>query len=297
MSVALLRQLSWPELRHHPWRNAAALLAVMLGVALAFSVHLINASALAEFAQRGALGQRRARPRAARPRAAASTRRCTARVATQPRVALASPVRRGRDARASTPTAARVPLRVRRHRCARRRARSRRRCCRVPRRSADRFAVLDPGAVFLNAAARSVGSARRERRCACRPARGWRDAAHRRHASPPAAPPLAVMDIAGAQDVLRPRRPAQPHRRAPARPAPIAQRVARTRCSCRPACAPPSRAKPAQRVANVSRAYRVNLTVLALVALFTGAFLVFSILALSRRAARAAVRAARRARA
>jgi putative ABC transport system permease protein len=33
--IALLRQLSWPELRHHPWRNAAALVAVMLGVALA----------------------------------------------------------------------------------------------------------------------------------------------------------------------------------------------------------------------------------------------------------------------
>ena len=27
--IALLRQLSWPELRHHPWRNAAALVAVM----------------------------------------------------------------------------------------------------------------------------------------------------------------------------------------------------------------------------------------------------------------------------
>ena len=36
-----------------------------------------------------------------------------------------------------------------------------------------------------------------------------------------------------------------------------------------------------QRVSNVSRAYRVNLTVLALVALFTGAFLVFSVLSLS----------------
>jgi putative ABC transport system permease protein len=34
-------------------------------------------------------------------------------------------------------------------------------------------------------------------------------------------------------------------------------------------------------VSNLSRAYRVNLTVLALVALFTGAFLVFSVLALS----------------
>src|SRR5436305_219352 len=45
--IELLRRLSWPELRHHPWRHAAALVAVMLGVALAFSVHLINASALA----------------------------------------------------------------------------------------------------------------------------------------------------------------------------------------------------------------------------------------------------------
>ena len=48
-------------------------------------------------------------------------------------------------------------------------------------------------------------------------------------------------------------------------------------------------------MSNLSRAYRVNLTVLALVALFTGAFLVFSVLALERRQARAAVRAARRA--
>src|SRR5687767_6074386 len=45
----LLRTFSWQELRHHPWRNAAAVLAVTLGVALAFSVHLINASALSEF--------------------------------------------------------------------------------------------------------------------------------------------------------------------------------------------------------------------------------------------------------
>src|SRR3990172_12118521 len=47
----LLKTFSWQELRHHPWRNAAAVVAVMLGVALAFSVHLINASALDEFSQ------------------------------------------------------------------------------------------------------------------------------------------------------------------------------------------------------------------------------------------------------
>src|SRR6187402_589699 len=48
---ALLSSFSWRELQHHPWRNAAAMAAVMLGVALAFSVQLINASALSEFSQ------------------------------------------------------------------------------------------------------------------------------------------------------------------------------------------------------------------------------------------------------
>lgn len=46
---ALLCSFSWQELRQHPWRNAAAVVSVMLGVALAFSVHLINAPALDEF--------------------------------------------------------------------------------------------------------------------------------------------------------------------------------------------------------------------------------------------------------
>jgi len=45
-----LRALSLPEWRLHPWRHATVALAVALGVALAFSVHLINASALSEFA-------------------------------------------------------------------------------------------------------------------------------------------------------------------------------------------------------------------------------------------------------
>ncbi len=49
--LALLRTFSWQELRHHPWRSAAAVAAVMLGVALAFAVHVINTSALDEFSQ------------------------------------------------------------------------------------------------------------------------------------------------------------------------------------------------------------------------------------------------------
>lgn len=46
-----LLKLSLAEWRHHPWRHGVALLAVALGVALAASVQMINASALAEFAQ------------------------------------------------------------------------------------------------------------------------------------------------------------------------------------------------------------------------------------------------------
>jgi len=47
------------EWRHHPWRHALALFAVALGVALAWSVHLVNRSALAELAaaMRSAGGQ------------------------------------------------------------------------------------------------------------------------------------------------------------------------------------------------------------------------------------------------
>src|SRR3954468_14845297 len=89
--LALLATYSWQEVRHHAWRNATAVLAVMLGVALAFSVHLINASALAEFssAARSAGGQPDLELRAAQ---GALDETLYARIATDPEVALASPV-------------------------------------------------------------------------------------------------------------------------------------------------------------------------------------------------------------
>ena len=49
MNLRLVFELIVREWRHHPWRHGVALLAVALGVALAYSVHLINTSALAEF--------------------------------------------------------------------------------------------------------------------------------------------------------------------------------------------------------------------------------------------------------
>ena len=87
----LLCTFSWQELRHHPWRSAAAVGAVMLGVALAFAVHLINASALDEFqgAVRSVNGQGDVEIRAAQ---GGFDEALYGQVAALPQVALASPV-------------------------------------------------------------------------------------------------------------------------------------------------------------------------------------------------------------
>ncbi|MFZ3117966.1 MAG: ABC transporter permease, partial [Variovorax sp.] len=149
---ALLLTFSWQELRHHPWRNAAAVVAVMLGVALAFSVHLINASALDEFssAVRSVNGQPDLELRAAQ---GSFDEALFARVVRHPQVALASPVveasatavvgdRRlplriiGVDALV-LPTLAPALMPV-------------------PADGAERFSLFAPGQVFLNAAARTA---------------------------------------------------------------------------------------------------------------------------------------------
>ena len=92
LPLLLLLTLIAQEMRHHPGRVAVALLAVALGVALAFAVHLINASALAEFGQavRTVNGQPdlELRPAGARQLDEA----LYAQVAARPEVALASPV-------------------------------------------------------------------------------------------------------------------------------------------------------------------------------------------------------------
>ena len=45
-SLIRLLPLLWREWQHHPWRHALVMLAVLLGVALAFSVQVINDSCL-----------------------------------------------------------------------------------------------------------------------------------------------------------------------------------------------------------------------------------------------------------
>lgn len=274
---ALLFSFSWQELRHHPWRNAAAVVAVMLGVALAFSVQLINASALDEFssAVRSVNGQPDLELRAAQ---GSFDEAVFAQVARHPQVALASPV-------LELPSVAqigarRLPLRV------------------VgvdalalptiapalmprPAEGADRLSLFAPGQVFLNAAARkAIGDEATQLQL--RVGTQWQSLQIAGQVAAGGAA-LAVMDIGAAQDLFgrggRLTRidlrlaPGTGHadfiralQQSPGWPGGIQ-------------IAEPGDA--AERVSNLSRAYRVNLTVLALVALFTGAFLVFSVLALS----------------
>jgi putative ABC transport system permease protein len=271
--IGLLRQLSWPELRHHPWRNLAALLAVMLGVALAFSVHLINASALSEFsaAVRSVNGEPDFELRAQR---GGFDEALYARVAAHPDIAVASPVIEI-DTYAVDTTGRRVPLRVLGLDALVAGAVS---PALLPHASDDgsRYAALLPDAVFLNPAAReALGTAGDLR---LQTPSGSAVLSVRGTVSAPGAA-LAVMDIAGAQATfgwlgrlsridVRLAAGADRQRVVTSLALPDGVRAA----------APD---EASQRVSNVSRAYRVNLTVLALVALFTGAFLVFSILSLS----------------
>ena len=106
---ALLLTFSWQEWRHHPWRTLAAVVAVMLGVALAFAVHLINASALAEFAS--AVSAVNGQPDAElRARQGGLDDRLLDRIAAHPGVAVASPVIE-LNTQAVTALGKRVPLR------------------------------------------------------------------------------------------------------------------------------------------------------------------------------------------
>ena len=272
--LKLLGQFSWRELTHHPWRNAAAVVAVMLGVALAFSTQLINASALSEFstAVRAVNGQPDLELRAV---AGSFDETIFERVANHRQVAVASPVLElttfalvndeqsgkrstlrvmGLDALVLASLApALMP---------------------IASKDADRFALFAPGSVFLNASARQSlpdtfkvqnGLQLIDVKVAGSVAAGGAA--------------LAVMDLGAAQELFDKRGQLS---RIDLRLKPGTDRAAFIQSLPLPSSMTihePGDA--AERVSNLSRAYRVNLTVLALVALFTGAFLVFSVLSLS----------------
>ncbi|HWI78004.1 MAG TPA: ABC transporter permease, partial [Ramlibacter sp.] len=255
--LPLLRTFSWQELRHHPWRNAAAVMAVMLGVALAFSVHLINASALDEFsnAVRSAGGQPDLELRAVQ---GSLDENLYARVAAQAQVQAASPVLEIATL-ALGPKAERKPLRVIGV-DALVVASVAPALIPVPAPEVDRLAIFAPATVFLNPAARQMlagASARLQSGLELREARiGGTVSA--------GGAPLAVMDIGAAQDFFG--REGQLSR-IDVRLRPGVNRAAFVQSlQLPPAVVATQPGDAAQRVSSLSRAYRVNLTVLALVA-------------------------------
>ena len=289
--------LSIAEWRHHPWRHGVALLAVALGVALASSVQMINESALGEFAQ--ALRSANGQPDAvlAATGQGGLDDALYARLVLDDAVALVSPVldidTQGRLGAAGPRVALRVtgvdaltvgqiaPALLPR-----------------PDRSAaagaSRGSFLDQNAAYLNPAARKALGAKTGDSLQLQSASGWQTL---RVAGSVAAggAPLVVLDIAAAQTRFgRIGRLSRLDVRLQAGvlladwQARFAQAGAAT--SATTAGQPPplpagvrwAQADDAvQRVSNLSRAYRVNLGVLALVALLVGGFLVYSVVSLS----------------
>ena len=247
----------------------------MLGVALAFSVHLINNSALSEFSQavRAVNGQPDLELRAVQGSFDESV---YARVARSPQVAMASPVLEistyaldenasqgkrqllriiGVDALAVAMVAPDLMP--------------------VPSKDADRMALFAPRAVFLNPAARAVFAGSRLQ---------LQDGLQLHPVTVAGSVnagggPLAVMDIGSAQDLFG--RGGQLSRIDVRLKAGADSQVFIAGLQLTAGITATAPGDAAERVSNLSRAYRVNLTVLALVALFTGAFLVFSVLSLS----------------
>ncbi|MEB2348659.1 MAG: ABC transporter permease [Comamonadaceae bacterium] len=276
----LFSTFSWQDLRRHPWRAAAAVVAVMLGVALGLAVHLINASALTEFAQaaRAVSGQSDVQVRARQGRLPEAL---FGEVARNPLVARASPVLQatvsahapggqatllqltGADALQLAATAPALLPR--------------------PWPDAGRMAPFAPDTVFLNARARqALGLADGPQTITLQV--GLRRVPVQVAGSVAAAgAPLAVMDIGAAQDLL-----GQDGwlTRIDVQLRPGGDRAAfEAALAARPGGSGALLLSEPQdggtQVDQLSRAYRVNLAVLALVALFTGAYLVFSVLALA----------------
>ncbi len=313
----LLKTFSWQELRHHPWRNAAAAVAVMLGVALAFAVHLINASALDEFSQavRSVNGEPDLELRGAQ---GSFDEAVYAQLAQHPQLEVASPVLEistyviagsgprkairvlGVDALLIAqvapalmpqPQGASATANPNANPNSKSNAELQPEADSAPVDSPqDRFAVFAPGNAFANAAASQLvpppapGTSNADATPALRLQSGLQvqtvRIAGRVNAS---GAPLLVMDLGAAQDLfgrggqlsridlkLKPGVNREDFAASLAKLPGWPQGLTAT--------AP---ADAAARISNLSRAYRVNLTVLALVALFTGAFLVFSVLSLS----------------
>ena len=296
----LLTSFSWQELRQHPWRTATALLAIMLGVALGFAVHVINQSALDEFSRavRSVNGQpdlqlhamQGGLPLALYPQVAKTQGIATAVPWLETTVLLPTHNPGDTSTRSRTKSAVQgatqgTALRVLGSDALKLAPVA---PALMPRlfEGGNRIDLFAPDAVFLNAAALQALQLSPEQ--AINAPLQWLlngQPQQLRIAGTVAATgaPVAMMDIAALQQKL------QRFDRIERIDLLLADSTDRSQITAALHALPAWQSQvliqqpsdDQQRVGEMSRAYRVNLTVLALVALFTGAFLVFSVLALS----------------
>lgn len=295
---SLLCTFSWQELRRHPWRAATAWVAILLGVALGFAVHVINQSALDEFSRavRSVGGQPDLQLHAMQGGLPLALYR---QVAQAPGIARAvpwvetsvllpqadagqgldGPTRQTRGAAQGTALrvlggdallmAAVAPALM-------------------PRlaEGSSRLDLFAPDAVFLNAAALQALHLPADAPSGSPVTwlqNGQRKTLRLAGTVAAAAGPVAVMDIGALQDLMQQWDTVDRIDLQLADGAARSDAIAALRKlpDWQPQILVQQPGDEQQRVGEMSRAYRVNLTVLALVALFTGAFLVFSVLALS----------------
>ena len=277
MSWSWLAQLSWPALRHQAGRQLLALLSIMLGVALAYAVHLLNSSALSEFSK--AAASLNGRPDLVlRGTQGALPESVYGQVAALPGLSLVAPVLEG-QAQAVGADGKRFNLRV------------------IgldvlqsgpispelmPADLSSITALLDPQKIFLNPAA----MARLDLSKTLLSLRAAQTSGQAHNFDFSVGPgiaatgsPLVVMDLAGAQLLLG--------RLGELDRIDLRLEIGQNAATWLASNALPqglSAAPPpdeGSRLGAMTRAYRVNLGVLSLMALFTGSFLVFAVMSLS----------------
>lgn len=282
MAGAALAPLLWRELRAHAGRHLVSVLAIAIGVAMGYAVHLINHAALGEFsaAVRALMGNADVEIRGPRDGFDESV---YPRVAALPMVRAVSPVAEVdahlvRPAVRGEPEAALKILGLDVFRA----AAVQPSLVGRPAPEEGRLATLDPEAVFLSPAALAWLDLKPGEHLELQA--GLETVSLRIAGSLPLAGEgirLGVMDIAAVQERfqrlgrlqrlavrLAPGTDPQVFAAAVAPLLPAGVRVGDPE-------------DQARRTANLSRAYRANLNVLALVALFTGAFMVFTSQALA----------------
>ncbi len=284
-SATLVRWIAAGETRAHPGRTATAIAAIAIGVALGFAVHLVNRSALAEFAQavHATTGEADVELRGIglAVRQGFDDAAFDA-VLSLPQVAYASPIVELDASVAAGARRLREPLRVLGLDPLRAAPINPGFIGRIAPELAAKGIAIDPfdeRAIFLSPAALAWSGASAGDTIEL--TSGGDAAAFIVAGTIPGAAAnqrIAVVDIASAQTRLRRegRLSRIDVRLAPgATIAQLAAAIADVASLADVAVVAPDTDEA--RVSNVSRAYRVNLNVLAMVALFTGAFLVYSV--------------------